>query len=956
MLLGEQRIRTLSATDTWMLLQCAYLHDFGMSILYEKIVTEWNSDEFEEYKRNKIDSGFDEDTIKAFKYIDSIEKYTNKDTFDEEWPLKVKNYVTWIIADYFREKHSSLTREYLNLLLDKWKIDFSHNRILKDRFLKLIGEISFLHTQDFQKVLDLDYKANGYKSDYIHPRFIAEMLRIGDLLDLDNGRFNEYIQVVVDEIPKISKLHKDKHNSTRHVLVTPEEIEVTADCNNPSVYRETREWILWLDQEINKLTVNWVDIVPKSLTGYAPKFTKKQILINGKPDLNNLIDLKFEISQEKAFEVLEGNNLYKDKFIFIREFIQNAQDASKIQLWRDIKDGTYKAWIDDNVSLNNLEPYDICQDIYNNYLIEVEIKTINKNEVEIIISDRGTGISIDTLKCMSRVAENNVQIKKEIKEMPDWLKPTAGFGIGIQSAFSAINKFQAISKCEGSETIYIKFESRKANGYISVTNSEKEIIRGTRFCIEIKNADPISIGPLMIEYLNGEYDPIIDCDLLAYKIYESIIYTCNSNIIPIKITIDDKVKKERINKKFRDNIKEIGEHGECEDKYKYNLSDDYLEIKLWDKENNIYSEFCFSEGMNSHCKICFKGMNVKDDRINNIWVEGCFDIYGFDSKKSLFMDRSKLKNAAKGRLLKVFNDQLNFYISKVKTKLDDYISGDLNDENKDYIILKYLFFKKLHEHEFSFDNNGELIGLLKSEIRVFYFTDEQMKEKEISIRELFNDNLKFWIIKDWPLYDSEYKYKKLKEKISTMQLKEFNDEFILADGWIYEILKCFNINKIKVLDFDDEKLLLLKIDYSNNDISVDMDIYTKDFFIKNLVPKSCRSNFLYSTKRSAIPVMKNYEELALSVLPDGIASYNINCHQIISPILREDRYNIIGYKSRWLFRENIIKRDDFKKLVQYTIEHRLSENAINKERIIELYENLIGEYYDVMQKNDSITK
>ena len=33
MLLGVDRIKRLSPTETWMILQCSYLHDFGMALL-----------------------------------------------------------------------------------------------------------------------------------------------------------------------------------------------------------------------------------------------------------------------------------------------------------------------------------------------------------------------------------------------------------------------------------------------------------------------------------------------------------------------------------------------------------------------------------------------------------------------------------------------------------------------------------------------------------------------------------------------------------------------------------------------------------------------------------------------------------------------------------------------------------------------------------------------------------
>lgn len=74
----------------------------------------------------------------------------------------------------------------------------------------------------------------------------------------------------------------------------------------------------------------------RKIWGYAPRFDHKELLIRGVPDIEGVAGLKFEISQDKAFQMIEGSNIYKDRFVFIREVIQNAMDASKLQLWKDL--------------------------------------------------------------------------------------------------------------------------------------------------------------------------------------------------------------------------------------------------------------------------------------------------------------------------------------------------------------------------------------------------------------------------------------------------------------------------------------------------------------------------------------------------------------------------------------------------------------------------------------------
>lgn len=97
--------------------------------------------------------------------------------------------------------------------------------------------------------MKMDYISKGHNTDYIHPRFVSEMLRMGDLLDADNNRFNQYMRIAFGGIPKNSENHRKKHDSTRHILISPERIEYRADCQDDGSYREARSFLTWLEME-----------------------------------------------------------------------------------------------------------------------------------------------------------------------------------------------------------------------------------------------------------------------------------------------------------------------------------------------------------------------------------------------------------------------------------------------------------------------------------------------------------------------------------------------------------------------------------------------------------------------------------------------------------------------------------------------------------------------------------
>ena len=72
-----------------------------------------------------------------------------------------------------------------------------------------------------------------------------------------NNRFNLTNEFVFGTIPKSSENHWEKHKSTRHLLITPDVIEYRADCGEDEVYRETRNFLSWLKEEIEFWALNW---------------------------------------------------------------------------------------------------------------------------------------------------------------------------------------------------------------------------------------------------------------------------------------------------------------------------------------------------------------------------------------------------------------------------------------------------------------------------------------------------------------------------------------------------------------------------------------------------------------------------------------------------------------------------------------------------------------------------
>lgn len=372
--LGEERIKRLGATDTFLILMSGLTHDVGMILMYNIVETEWKNDDFKNVLEEFANS-HDSVIAKSAKLLMRIHMNKAKEDFkDFSWALNVKNAVTILTAEIFRAKHAKQSANYLrsNETFRQLANNF-HAEQLPSRFMDLLANIAFLHGENFETVMvKLYQEANGYKGDYIHPRFIAYMIRLGDLLDFDNNRFNIYSRTILKEIPETSKLHEQKHASVKHMLISPNAIEAELDCPTEDVYRVSRSWFDWLEKEVSSQSREWTNITPSDLGGLPPVISKDsiKILFNGIQCNPELLNLKFSMSQEKIFSILQGGGIYKEPgFAFIREIVQNAFDASKMQMWNDINSGIYDSYFEDHgKNKDNIKfPNDIASSIYKQY-------------------------------------------------------------------------------------------------------------------------------------------------------------------------------------------------------------------------------------------------------------------------------------------------------------------------------------------------------------------------------------------------------------------------------------------------------------------------------------------------------------------------------------------------------------------------------------------------------------
>lgn len=565
--LGEDRICRLSATDTFMLLACIYSHDYGMSQTFNRIYDLLGSDAFRAFLRSKEKDGQwmekeDEQAIHSLlQYLD--EEKTNI-------PLDELYYsIMLVIQLYLRHGH---WKGVLNIKHDFEGLFQGH---LKKRFIcgmEGIAEICMCHGQPAKNILQLSYCADGMAGDKYHPRFIAFMLRLGDSLDLDNGRFPMWFvrEAALNRniIPRLSLLHFRKHEAISHLLITPEAIEITAHCISEQIEgngwnkqkREVQEerarqesyevaalvyeWTDGLKEECRNIVARWSQIAQPDF-GNPPALPQIVIYVDGKEYTDENQRLQMRMPHERVMKLLEGTSIYEGRYVGIREMLQNAIDASLLQLWNDLLQNKYSSCgLSKNRVKEGLDLWDIKDEnwrsIFGNYDITLEvIEDRLRGQVIVVVKDRGIGITREEMKYIAEIGSSkkkNERIRKLMESMPAWLKPSGIFGIGLQSVFQMTDCIEFYTRQHNTPEQHILLNSYgKDRGTIEfreIPQNDDETyydnaIPGTNVKIAI---DPKKFSSNEFLY----YDPEFDTEEELHMLFVEVAQACQNKIQEVR--------------------------------------------------------------------------------------------------------------------------------------------------------------------------------------------------------------------------------------------------------------------------------------------------------------------------------------------------------------------------------------------------------------------------------------
>jgi hypothetical protein len=762
--LGKEAIAKLSAINIWLILEASYNHDIGMVVYADELLNTLNTDDFINFFKTiqqDRENGLYEFAIQ-FNIKDNKLQYKSL-----ELNLGLHDGIKFILAEYFRRKHAERSKSVIE---NPDKLSTPRGAI-PHRIFRILGEICSSHTKVFDDVMKLPFCEVGIDVENAHPRFVSCLLRVGDLLDLDNNRFSEVMLKTITKIPIDTLNHKNKHLSIESFQID-KKINIHAKCKDYDTANITQHWFDYINTEIRDQLTNWNEIVPSEELGHLPTIGDLIVELANYDFIDGKKKPKFTIDTSKALELLQGAGLYDGAYQSIREILQNAVDATLLRIW-----------LENESELKDETPQSkVFKDIAEKYAIEIEIKeydTKEENKIwEFSVTDKGTGISTEELNYLMNTGSSSKNSQKTnlIDSMPLWLRPSGVFGIGFQSIFMLTEQVKIETKSfftEQFQTVKLNSPNSAKDGciFIQKKTTDHKVKPGSKLSFKygtkaIPDSYSYKVANNNVNRIVRNYDPFSNdsLDIEMGKVFDEIFDFASKSCIPINLTLAGELIPTKNNDL---------------DNFVYFDSDNMLELNIvGNSKDEKYHKMVFYKNQKVE-KIPYIITNIKF-----LWI--AINIHKDKATKVLTLNRNEIRPEYSYEL---FKDVLISSFRIITKNFDRIFETDeqksigsmfLNyyhnyDYLKEFDITRFDYWKK---SKITVDSTEKEMETLINEIEsvkiingTHFFKDEfNLNEKELTIK-LYQKSCHY----DYTLFFLE----KLIETNSFAYYKTDNDHIVL---------------------------------------------------------------------------------------------------------------------------------------------------------------------------------
>ena len=318
---------------------------------------------------------------------------------------------------------------------------------------------SFYGDQDFYKIDMID-------GEVLRFGLLGVLLRIGDLLDLDENRSIDFIRRVYPSyFPQGSVYHHERHEQIKQYYISHDKIVVGVWAKNIEEFHIWEGWFHYLEWEILKANTY---LHPKICNEFY--FPALEYDIEKAAGSNfETEELRFELTDEGALWSILSQSVYTEEFDFIRELVQNGIDAVLMRYY-----------VDTSVELATPSPrgwkiWDRQEKIIVSYSAE---------QRSLIISDFGTGMNLKEIKqFLFKIADSGYRQQATPRGFS--FPAIAKFGIGFISCLSKCEEITIFTQPAKKEPgCMVRLFSNSTRAYFEELAFRPE--HGTTICMILK--------------------------------------------------------------------------------------------------------------------------------------------------------------------------------------------------------------------------------------------------------------------------------------------------------------------------------------------------------------------------------------------------------------------------------------------------------------------------------------
>ena len=875
----ENPIIDLSPTEAYILIIASYLHDSGMVTSDKEKTIILGSEEWKKF----ISEG--EAGQKRWNLINEFIKNPPKDIEKTQIDFLANIQIRYLLSDFIRRTHPE---RVTNVIIQN-EAQLSGFSFESPVLFKTIQDVCIAHgLRPFELKNDEKYpERRDIFDDTVNVRFLAILLRLGDLLDMAFDRACPLLLNAACPLPSDSLARWTKYQRITHRLTAPDKIEIKAECQNQDEHRYLTDWCQWIVDEIKEARSlmssasrhsNWV--IPIATIGDE----YSTIVIRPRADAKYIpIKWKFILDEEIIFQRLI-KDVYQEELSFVRELIQNSLDATRCQIYLDIKQEEnlpkYPNLIDKTI--RNRYPINIVlkeDKIYN------EISGENETCQILTIEDLGIGMDRDIIEnFLLQVGRSYYTSDDFEKKFPFY--PSSRFGLGFLSVFAECDNVVIETYKPTSEKKIgpIKLALTGPRNYITIERCERQI-NGTKISAILKTK--VSKEKLIMLIKNW-------CKRVEFPININILGE-TSTILSEKTedfvySISDVTEPKAIMSVKSYPIREDGIDGEI---YIFSYTkekDERWDLWKWVNETYPNTHPMAKPPVLPTNLICINGINFNSSKFYREEIIGNNFHYRVDYRK-------KILDLPLNRRID-FNEKL---LEAPNKKIEELITEHLGESPRANSDIGWIYKNKLIQDYKSFDFWSNISGTILG-----YKQDVPLL---LSINDFINANIITLICDFYEYYhkDSLIKNIKFDNKEINIILSEYLNIY-----WNYrgELFKKFHIKDIRwslegalIIDWhlknNMEKTIKL-IELFSDKIDVEFCNLKKDdlFGINIKVIDKILINENHPITKWLINIMRLYEEGKIEIEKDIIKkTINLMFGSLEYPILNKNTF--IKYLEEW---------------------------------------------------------